>query len=57
MLDGGVVSVRVAQADVALLEEVAGRHKYARRGAVAREALRRGLAMMRAEIAGTRGGR
>lgn len=44
-----LVTVRVTLADAQLLEEVTKGHAYARRTAVAREALRRGLAELQAE--------
>jgi hypothetical protein len=43
-----ILSVRVSPADEALLDQITQAHPHARRGAIAREALRRGLAAMSA---------
>lgn len=43
----GFVSIRLPPADVELLDAVTRMHPLARRGAVAREALRRGLMAMK----------
>lgn len=43
------ITIRVTPADAAQLREVTAHHRLATRGAVAREALRRGLAAMENE--------
>jgi hypothetical protein len=46
-----LISLRVSPADVILLNQVTAQHAYAKRGEIAREALRRGLAALQAEKA------
>jgi hypothetical protein len=46
------LTIRMTTADEELLTEITRSHKLAKRGAVAREAMRRGLASLRAEVGG-----
>jgi hypothetical protein len=48
------ITVRITPTDEAQLAAVVSKHPLARRGAVAREALRRGLASLEAESKGSR---
>ena len=41
------ITIRIDADDAAQLQQLAARHRLARRGAVAREALRRGMAALR----------
>ncbi len=51
------VTIRVTTSDAAQLARVVRHHPLAKRGAVAREALRRGLQVMQAEAEGVKGKR
>lgn len=44
------LTIRLTSADEQLLDEITRSHKLAKRGAVAREAMRRGLASLGAEV-------
>ena len=44
-----ILTIRVSLSDIELLDELTARHTYAKRGSVARDALRRGLEAMKAE--------